>query len=136
MEGNGGGILGRLGEKILSWIALALVAALAFALYKIGAPGRRALFEGIWRSIVWLAAVGLLPWSARFFIRRIVEIGSNWVGFILIAALIVVDAVVGLVLLKGLPSGGWGWLAALTALAVAGAYNFLVAEYLTEQAGG
>lgn len=136
MEGTGGGILGRLGEKILTWIALGLLVLVGVAIYRMGPAGRQALWEGLWRSAVWVVFVAAVPWSAKWVIRRILEIGSNWAGFLLIAAYVVMDVVVGVILLGGLPSGGWGWVAALAALAVAGAYNFLVAEYLAEQAGG
>jgi len=131
---EGGGILGRLAEKVLGWIALALVAGLALAIYKIGPDGRAALWAGLWRTGAWLLIAAALPWSTRLFIRRLLEVGSNWAGVALIAALVVVDALLGLLLLGSLPRSGWGWVAALTALAVAGTYNFLVAEYLSQQA--
>ena len=136
METSGGGILGRLGEKVLGWIALGLLILLGVAIWQMGPEMRGRIIGGIWRTGVWLVIAGALPWSARLFIRRIVEIGSNWAGVILIASLTLVNLVAGLILMQGLPSGGWGWLAALTALAVAGTYNYLVTEYLAEQAGG
>jgi hypothetical protein len=136
MERPGGGILGRLSEKVLSLIALALLVGLGVAIYEMGSAGRQALWNGIWRTCAWVAIAAVLPWSARLFIGRLVEIGSNWAGAAVIGAYILVDVIAGAVLLNGLPSGGWGWVAALAALAVAGTYNFLVAEYLAEQAGG
>ena len=57
-------------------------------------------------------------------------------GVVLLGVLTLVDAIVGLILMQGWPRGGWSWLAALAALAVAGLYNYLVAEYLAEKAGG
>lgn len=135
MEGTGGGILGRLGEKILGWIAFALIVALGFGIYKIGAPGRQALWEAIWRTSLWVAVAAALPWTARLFIRRVLETGSNWAGVVLIAGYVLIDALLGVILLNGFPTGGWGWLLALAALALAGTYNFLVAEYLSEQTG-
>lgn len=136
MENTSGGILGRLGEKALGWIALGLLILLGVAIWRIGPDARQAIWNGIWKTCVWVALVAALPWSARLFISRIMEIASNWAGVILLAVLIAVDAIIGLLLLGGLPGGGWGWMAALTALAVAGTYNYLVTEYLTEQAGG
>ena len=136
MEGTDGGILGRLGEKVLGWIALGLLIAIGFAIYKMGPDGRQAVWEGIWRTSAWLVIAAALPWSARLFIRRIIEIGSNWAGLGLLAAYVLVDAVAGLLLLGGFPTGGWSWIAVLAALAVAGTYSYLVAEYLSEQAGG
>ena len=136
MENTGGGILGRVGEKILAWIALGLLIFLGVGIYQLGSDGRQALWNGIWRTGVWLVIVIALPWSGRLFMARILEIGSNWAGVTLVAAFVVVDLVAGLVLMGGLPTGGWSWVAALTALGVAGAYNFMVAEYLAEQVGG
>ena len=34
------------------------------------------------------------------------------------------------------PNGGWFWFACLAALSLAGTYNYLVTEYLSEMAGG
>ena len=79
-----------------------------------------------------IAAARLVP----RFLRRVLEFGSNWAGFVLLALFLLVDIVVGLVLLQRWPSSGWGGVAGLAAVAIAGTYNFLVAEYLSEQAGG
>ena len=46
------------------------------------------------------------------------------------------DLIAGRLLMQGWPSGGWGWTLSLAALALAGAYNYLVTEYLAEQTGG
>ena len=136
MEKPGGGILGRLAERVLSLIALAFVVLCAVALYRMEPQTRQAIWAGIWRTAVWLVIAAGLPWITRLFIGRLLEFGSNWAGVGLLAVLVLVDAVAGVVLMKGWPSGGWGWIAALAALAVAGLYNYLVAEYLSQQAGG
>lgn len=131
-----GGILARLGEKVLGWIALGLLILLGIGIWQMGPEGRGALWGGIWRTALWLIVATALPWSARLFITRLLEISSNWAGVGLIAALTLVNLVLGLILMQGLPNGVWGWLAALTALAIVATYNYLVAEYLAEQAGG
>jgi hypothetical protein len=135
MEKVGGGILGRLGEKMLGWIALGLLIMLGISIWQMGPEMRGRIWSGIWRTSMWVVIVGGVPWISRVFIGRLLEISSNWAGVILIATLTFVDLVAGLILMQGLPSGGWGWLASLAALAVAGTYNYLVAEYLAEQAG-
>jgi len=136
MEQPTGGIFGRLLERVLSLIALGLVVLAGVALWQMGPQGRAAIWSAIWRTALWLALAAVLPWSARLFIGRVLETGSNWAGLALIAALTVIDLMVGLILMGGLPAGGWGWLAALAALGLAGTYNYFVAEYLAEQAGG
>jgi hypothetical protein len=136
MESPGGGILGRLGEKVLGYVALGLIAVAGVALYKMGPEGRAALWNGFWRTAVWIGIAAGLPWVARLFVTRLLELGTNWAGVVLLAALTLVDGVAGVILMSGWPSGGWGWTAAIAALAVAGLYNYLVAEYLSEQAGG
>jgi len=133
---GGGGLLGRLGEKVLTWIAAALLLVLAVAVYRMDAGTRGAILGGIGRTIVWVVVAAALPWVTRLFIARLLEIGSNWAGAILIAGLTLINAGLGLILMGGWPSGGWAWLAALAALAVVGTYNYLVAEYLAERAGG
>ena len=135
METPGGGILGRLGEKVLGYVALGLLVAGGVALWR-SPETAAAIWGGVWRTAVWVVIAGGLPWIARLFIGRIVEIGSNWAGVMLLAGLVLVDAACGVILMSGWPSGGWGWVAALAALAVAGTYNYLVTEYLSQQAGG
>jgi FtsH-binding integral membrane protein len=136
MESPRGGMLGRLLEKVLSLVALALVVLCAVAIYRMEPQTRQAIWAGIWRTVVWIVLVAGLPWISRLFIGRLLEAGSNWAGVVLLGLLTLVDAVVGLILMRGWPSGGWSWLAALAALAVTGLYNYLVAEYLAEKAGG
>ncbi len=136
METGGGGLLGRVGEKVLTWIAAALLLVLAVAVYRMDAGTREAILRGIGRTLVWVVVSGALPWVTRLFIARLLEVGSNWAGAILIAGLTLINALLGLFLMGGWPSGGWAWLATLAALAVVGTYNYLVAEYLAERAGG
>jgi hypothetical protein len=131
-----GGILARLGEKVLGWIALGMLILLGIGIWQMGPEGRGALWSGIWRTAVWLVVATVLPWSVRLLITRLLEISSNWVGVALLAGLTLVNLGLGLILLQGLPSGVWGWLSSLAALAIVATYNYLVTEYLAEQAGG
>lgn len=133
---TGGGILARLGEKTLGWILLAVIVLLAGGVVMMDPQTRSAILAGIWHTLVWIVITAALPWSGRLFMTRILAVGSNWAGLAVMAAFTLINLIVGLVLLGGLPGGGWGWLAALAALAVAGTYNYLVSEYLAEQAGG
>jgi len=55
METTGGGILGRLGEKLLTWIGLALLVFLAIAIWRMEPETRAAIWSGIWRTVVWVA---------------------------------------------------------------------------------
>jgi hypothetical protein len=136
METPRGGFIGRLSERVIGYVALGLVGLGCFALYRMGPEGRTAIWETIWRSLVWLAISAALPWVARLFLSRLLEIGSNWVGLAMLAGLSVVNAVSGMLLLAAWPVGGWQWTATLAALAVAGTYNYLVTEYLAEQQEG
>ena len=129
------GIFGRLGEKILGWIALALIASIAIAIWRMEPETRAAIWEGIWTTIAWVAIAAALPWSARFFIKRIMDVGSNWAAFALVGGFVLLDIIAGLVLKDGFPGGGWSWFFSLAALAVAGTYNYLVTEYLSDQTG-
>ena len=135
MEGTSGGIFGRLFEKTIGWIILGVLIALGIAIYQMGPTGRDAVWNGIWRTVAWIVMAGAVPWSARLFIRRVLEMSTNWAGLAVLASFTIVDAGVGLALLGGWPSGGWGWVAALAALGAAGTYNFLVTEYLSEEFG-
>ncbi len=130
------GLLSRIAERVLSWVALGLLIALGWAIYSMAPETRQAILAGIWRTIVWLVVVAAVPWSAKLYITRVLEAGSNWASLALIVALTAVDALAGVLLLTGWPGGLWSWLAAITALGCAAAYNYLVAEYLAETAGG
>lgn len=132
---NSGGILARVGERILGWIALALIIGAGVGIYMMGADGRTALWNGIWRSAVWLAIAAALPWTARLFITRIAEVGSNWASLALLAGYTLINIISGVILLTAWPGSGWSWFAALAALGVVASYNYLVSEYLAEQAG-
>jgi|YNPNPStandDraft_1061719.scaffolds.fasta_scaffold187597_2 hypothetical protein len=136
MQEPSAGMGWRLLEKVLGWIILGLLVAAAYGIYAMGPQGRASLWAGIWKTLVWIIVAAALPWSGRLFIRRILEIGSNWAGVALLVAYALVDAAVGLLLLGGWPRGTWSWIAATAAWASAGTYNFLVSQYLSEQAGG
>ena len=136
METAGGGILGRLGERLLTWIGLALLVFLGIAIWKMPAETRAAIWSGIWRTAVWVAIVVAAPWSAKLFIRRILEAGTNWAGAGLLAGMLAADLGVAVLMMTGWPDSAWAWIAGLGALAVAGTYNYLVTEYLSEMVGG
>lgn len=135
MEQPGSGILGRLGEKILGWIALGVLILIGVWIYWIGAAGRDELWNWIWRTALWLALVAAVPWTAKLFIQRILELSSNWAGAGVLAVFTALDVVVGALLVLRWPTGWW-WLATLALVGVAGVYNYLVTEYVSEQAGG
>lgn len=135
METTGGGMFARLGEKVLGWVALAIVALLAVAVYQMPAETKAAIWSGFWRTTVWVVIAAGLPWSAGLFIRRVAAAGTNWAGVGLIAAYLVLDLVAAALLMTGWPSGAWAWIASLGALALAGTYNYLVAEYLADTVG-
>lgn len=136
MGAEGSGFLSRVSERVVSWIALGLIVAAGVGLWQMGPDARGALFSGIWRSLAWLLIVAVVPWSARLYIRRVLDVGSNWAGAVLIAALTLADLVAGVLLLSAWPAGLWSWLVCIVLLAIAATYNFLVTEYLADQAGG
>jgi hypothetical protein len=136
METTGGGILGRLGEKTLGWIILGLLVFLGIAIYRMPAETKAAIWSGIWRSVVWVVVAAAVPWSAKLYMGRVLDAGTNWAGVALLAVLTAVDLLAGALLMTGWPGSVWTWLGAIGALAVAVTYNYLVAEYLAEMGGG
>jgi len=134
-NGGSSGVLGRLAEKTLGWIILGLLLFVGYMIYQMPAETKRAIWEGIWRTIVWLVIAAAIPWSARLYIRRVLEVGSNWAAVGLLAGLLLIDLIAAWLLMTGWPSSAWGWAAGLGALAAAGTYNYLVTEYLAEMAG-
>lgn len=135
METTGGGILSRLGEKVLGWIALALVALGAVAVYQMPAETKTAIWNGAWRSFVWVVLAAVMPWIGKLFIRRVLAFGTNWAGVAWLGGLCAANLIAGVLLLTAWPSGGWGWFAAIGAMALAGTYNYLVTEYLADTSG-
>jgi hypothetical protein len=136
METTSSGILGRLGEKTLGWIILGLLIFLGIAIYRMPSETRAAIWSGIWRSTAWVLIAAAVPWSAKLYIRRILDASTNWAGAGLLAALTAVDLLAAALLMTGWPGGVWSWLAAIGTLAVAATYNYLVVEYLSDMAGG
>ena len=51
-----------------------------------------------------------VPWSAKLYIRRIIETGTNWASVGLLAGLIAVDIIAAALLMTGWPGGVWTWL--------------------------
>lgn len=129
------GIWSRVGERVLGWIALGMLVALAVAIWQMPAATKAALWSGAWRTATWVAIAAVLPWTSRPFMARMVEAGSNWVGVGLLAALTAADLVAALLLMTGWPAGAWPWVLSVGMLALAGVYNYLVTEYLADQQG-
>lgn len=132
---GGGGILSRLSEKVLGWVALAIVVLLGIAIYQMPGDTKAAIWSGFWRSAAWLLLAAGVPWTGALFIRRVAAMGTNWAGLGLIGAFTVVDVLLGISLMTVWPDGGWVWAATFAAIAVAGIYNYLVCEYLAERSG-
>lgn len=129
------GMLGRLSEKIIGWVALALIVGLGVAVWQMPAETKGAVWSGIWRSAAWLGIAAIVPWSARLFIRRVLEVGENWAGVALLAGYSAADIVAGIMLMTVWPTGGWSWFGCFALLGLAGTYNYLVTEYVAETAG-
>lgn len=132
---TGGGLLSRVAERALGWVALGLVALGAIAVYQLSAETKAAIWSGAWRSTAWVVFAAAVPWSGWFVVRRLMTAGTNWAGAAWLAVLGLADVVLGLVLMSAWPSGGWGWLAVVGLLAVAATYNYLVTEYLADTSG-
>jgi hypothetical protein len=130
------GFVSRVAERVVSFIALGLVVAAGIGLWQMGPEAREAWWGAIWRTLVWLGVAAALPWLAQLFIGRLLEVGENWVGIGLLGGLLAVEVLFGVLLLTAWPTSVWAWLAAIALLGVATAYNYLVAEYLAQRAGG
>lgn len=135
METSGGGILGRLSEKVLYLIAIAALVLIGFGIWDMGPQGRQAALNWLWNAVVWLVVALGLPWSAKLYIRRVLDAGANWVGLGLLAGLTLFDMLLGFFLF-GWPAGGWSWLLGIGVAALAATYNYLVVEYLAQMAEG
>lgn len=134
MEASGG-IFGRISEKVISWVVFGLLVVVGFTIYQMPAETKSAIWSGIWRTIMFIGVSAAWPWQAKFYIRRVQEVGENWAGAVLIAALTLGNVLFGLMLMTVWPSGAWTWLATLGAVALCGTYNYLVTSYLADTSG-
>lgn len=131
-----GGFFSRVAEKVVGWIALALIVAAGIAIWQAGPQWRGAIWSTAWRTTAWFGLATVLPWTAWFYVGVVLRTSSNLAGVGVIAALCLVDVLLAAALMTGWPQGGWGWLGGLAALGLAGTYNFLVVEYLADRAEG
>ncbi len=132
---SAGGFASRIAERVVSWLALALIVLAGVAVWQMGPEGRENVWNWIWRVTVWLVVIAALPWSATLLIERVLDAGSNWAAAALVAVYVLLSALIGVGLLTAWPASAWGWLAALAALGVGGTYNYLVLEYLAQRSG-
>jgi len=129
---TGSGLLSRVAERALGWVALGLVALGAIAVYQLPAETKAAIWSGAWRSTAWLLLAAAVPWSGWFFVRHLMAVGSNWAGVIWLAILSLVDIGLGLSLMTAWPGGVWSWAAVLGLLTLTATYNYLVTDYLAD----
>ncbi|MCA9242573.1 MAG: hypothetical protein KDA32_01360 [Phycisphaerales bacterium] len=134
MEASGG-MLSRISEKVIAWIAFGLLVLLGVTIYQMPAETKSAIWSGLWRTIAFIGISAAWPWQARLYIRRVLEVGENWAGAALIAALTLGNVIIGVVLMTVWPGSGWAWMAAIGAIALTGTYNYLVTSYLADMSG-
>jgi len=80
------------------------------------------------RFLLWLGAVAILPWATMFLIRWAASLENNAVAAGVLGVYTVLAASAAWVLLGMNLEGFWTWTLFLAALTVAGLYNFIVCE--------
>jgi len=123
------GAIGQyVGGKVLT--ALLVVGSAGGIIYFWNHPEQ---LEAVWAVmkgvLAWIAFVMVLPWATFFVQRWVVDKDSNMVAAFVLAAYVVLDAMVAL-LLAGVSGHGFlAWTILLIGFLSAGVYNFIVCDY-------
>lgn len=94
--------------------------------------------ETIWQTIkyvlTWLGFVVILPWAFFFVARWVVAKESNLAAALMLAAYVLADAIVALLLVGGVSGHNFlTWMVLVLGFLSAAVYNFKVCEYQAER---
>jgi len=94
--------------------------------------------EAIWQTIkyaiVWMGFVAVLPWATFFITSWAVAKESNLAAGMVLAGYTLIDGLMALWLIGGLPGNVLAWGIIILGFLAAGVYNLKVCEYLAERA--
>ena len=122
-----------IGGKVLTAILVACVLWTSYYFYK-NPEKIEALFDSTKASLVWLGFVAALPWGLFFVPPLVVKADSNPAAAGMLAGYLVVDILMAFWLAEWSFGGVLVWGLAILGFLLAAVYNFMVCDFLAEQA--
>ncbi len=122
-----------IGGKVLTAILVACVLWTSYYFYK-NPEKIETLWESTKASLVWLGFVAALPWGLFFVPPRVVKADSNAAAAGMLAGYLVLDVLMAFWLAGWSFGGVLVWGLAILGFLLAAVYNFVVCEFLVEQA--
>jgi hypothetical protein len=130
MFGSGGKYIGG---KVLTAILVACVLWTSYYFYK-----NPEALETLWgsnkASLVWLGFAAVLPWGLFFVPPLVAKADSNSAAAAMLAGYLVLDILMAFWLAEWSFGGVLVWGIAILGFLLAAVYNFMVCDYLAEQA--
>ena len=128
------GTLGKyVGGKVLTAILVAGVLWTSYYFYQ-NPEKIKTLWESIRASLVWLGFAAVLPWGLFFVPPLVVKADSNPAAAGMLAGYLVVDVLMAFWLAEWSFGGVLVWGIAILGFLLAAVYNFMVCDFLAEQA--
>ncbi len=128
------GTLGKyVGGKVLTAILVACVLWTSYYFYQ-NPEKIKVLFDSTKASLVWLGFAAVLPWGLFFVPPLVVRAESNAAAAGMLGGYLVVDVLMAFWLAGGLLEGVLVWGLAILGFLLAAVYNFMVCDFLAEQA--
>ena len=122
-----------IGGKVLTAILVACVLWTSYYFYK-NPEKLETLWESTKASLVWMGFVAALPWGLFFVPPLVVKADSNAAAAGMLAGYLILDILMAFWLAGGLLEGVLVWGLAILGFLLAAVYNFMVCDFLAEQA--
>ncbi len=121
------------GGKVLTAILVAGVLWTSYYFYK-NPEKMKVLFDSTKASLVWLGFAAVLPWGLFFVPPLVVKADSNPAAAGMLAGYLVLDILMAFWLAEWSFGGVLVWGIAILGFLLAAVYNFMVCDFLAEQA--
>ena len=122
-----------IGGKVLTAILVASVLLISYYFYK-NPEKLETLWESTKASLVWLGFVAVLPWGLFFVPPLVIKSESNAAAAGMLLGYVALDILMAFWLAEWSIQGVLVWGLLVLGFLLAGVYNFLVCEFLAEQA--
>ena len=122
-----------IGGKVLTAVLVACVLLTSYYFYK-NPEKLETLWESTKASLVWVGFAAVLPWGLFFVPPMVVKADSNAAAAGMLAGYLVLDILMAFWLAGWSLGGVLVWGIAILGFLLAAVYNFIVCDFLAEQA--
>ena len=122
------------GGKVLTAVLVVTSGLILIWYWQLPPEQKDAIWSGLRNSLVWIAFAAAVPWAFYFVPPILVRADSNLVSALGLFGYLLIDALALFWLAGWHVSGTLAWMIVLLAMACAAIYDFLVCEYLAQQA--